>query len=711
MRRSYVKKAAALALALVMALLLPGCGVEGSAWQDTPVVPQKNDSLTVLCLGQQTKAVSMVQMALKLYQAMYPEVEVELIQSGANDTLEMDDERYRQIAAQIMAGEGPDVFIVDDAIMDVEKLVRQGVFADMEPFFEADNFDWEPYNQAVMDGGVWNGKRFIIPLNYSFPVLVTTRSVLEETGIDPDACGDIQGFLEENTRYLESEGRTRQLICGAKPFRSLLDESGLAIADYDARTIDLSSPVLKSLLRWNKTIIETDSDWDLSVAGGLTAAAAVRDGAKVWAGSAVVPQTNESLTVFCLGDDAVQKKLQLALERYRQMYPDVEVELIKPVYDMGNYEMEDELYQQVAAQIMAGSGPDIFIVDDAISDVEKLVRQGVFADMEPYFQADNFDWEPYNQAVMDGGVWNGKRFLIPLTYSFPLLFTSRTALEETGFDVEACGDYQGFLEETTRFMEDETQTRQLFRKKIFITDIVEDSGLTIADYDTRTVDLSSPLFKAGNQWRKTVAERCPYDYNDSYDDAGLYGAAAVRDGDVLWTVTMQPTYGFYTEFSALKTIGEAVMMPVRDINGGIQAQIGHPLGVRANSENLQNAYNYIKILLGFSVQTSVAWNWNELSVLDDANEYFYEWIAQGRHHHTLAGDNGFYSKTNPLEALDWPTREEYERLVGFTREITGTYYYPHLRWKGAMYDYVYEGADYDETLKEAQQYLERYITE
>ena len=431
----------------------------------------------------------------------------------------------------------------------------------------------------------------------------------------------------------------------------------------------------------------------------------------VWQETPVAPQTNESLTVFCLGDDAVQKKLQLALERYRQMYPDVEVELIKPVYDMGNYEMEDELYQQVAAQIMAGSGPDIFIVDDAISDVEKLVRQGVFADMEPFFQADNFDWEPYNQAVMDGGVWNGKRFLIPLTYNFPLLFTSRTALEETGFDVEACGDYQGFLEETTRFMADETQTRQLFRKKIFITDIVEDSGLTIADYDTRTVDLSSPLFKAGNQWRKTVAERCPHDYNDSYDDAGLYGAAAVRDGDVLWTVTVQPTYGFYTEFSALKTIGEAVMMPVRDINGGIQAQIGHPLGVRANSENLQNAYNYIKILLGFSVQTSVAWNWNELSVLDDANEYFYEWITQGRHHHTLAGDNGFYSTTNPLEALDWPTREEYEQLVGFTREITGTYYYPHLRWKGAMYDYVYEGADYDETLKEAQQYLERYITE
>ena len=460
MRRSYVKKATALALALVLALLLPGCGGETSVWQETPVAPQKNDSLTVLCLGQQTKAVSMVQMALKLYQAMYPEVEVELIQSGANDTLEMDDERYRQIAAQIMAGEGPDVFIVDDAIMDVEKLVRQGVFADMEPFFEADNFDWEPYNQAVMDGGVWNGKRFIIPLNYSFPVLFTTRSVLEETGIDLDACGDIQGFLEENTRYLESEGRTRQLICGAKPFRSLLDESGLAIADYDARTIDLSSPVLKSLLRWNKTIIETDSDWDLSVAGGLTAAAAVREGAKVWAGSAV-----------------------------------------------------------------------------------------------------------------------------------------------------------------------------------------------------------GPLF------------------------------------------------GLYEDYAALRTLGdEVVMLPIRDMDGGIRAEIREPVGVRANSENLQNAYNFIKLLLGRTVQSESQYGFNvTFTVLDAANEDYF--IRMSDKHLTAADTDGFVSPTTSYYAVERPTREEFDQIMGYTREITGTYYSSHLGLYEAMEPYFMEGADYDETLAEAQRQLERYITE
>ena len=67
----------------------------------------------------------------------------------------------------------------------------------------------------------------------------------------------------------------------------------------------------------------------------------------VWQETPVAPQTNESLSVFCMGDMKDSMMLQAALDRYRQTYPDVEVELIKPAYDSGNYEMRDELYQQV----------------------------------------------------------------------------------------------------------------------------------------------------------------------------------------------------------------------------------------------------------------------------------------------------------------------------------------------------------------------------
>ena len=431
----------------------------------------------------------------------------------------------------------------------------------------------------------------------------------------------------------------------------------------------------------------------------------------VWQETPVVPQTNESLTVFCLWDDEVGEKLQLALDRFRQMYPDVKVELVKPQYDITNVELGRELYEQMAVQIMSGEGPDVFVVDDTIMDVEKMVRQGVFADMEPYFQADNFDWEPYNQTVMDGGVWHEKRFLIPLSYTFPLLVTSRTALEETGFDMTACGDFQGFLEETTRYMEDETQTRQLFRYPTNVTNIVEYSGLPVADYDNRTVDLSSPLFKTGVQWCKNVMASCPKDFHDNYSDSSLYGAAAIRDGDVLWTASVHgPLSNFYRNFAALKTVDEAVMMPIRDLDGGIQARIENSVGVRANSENLRNAYNFIKLLLGRTVQSESQYGFNvTFTVLDAANEDYF--IRMSDKHLTAADTDGFVSPTTSYYAVERPTREEFDQIMGYTREISGTYYNSHLGLYEAMEPYFMEGADFDETLAEAQRQLERYITE
>ena len=431
----------------------------------------------------------------------------------------------------------------------------------------------------------------------------------------------------------------------------------------------------------------------------------------VWQEVPSVPQTNERLSVFCVGDLRDSGMIQLAINLYQKMYPDIQVELIKPEFESGDYNQRDELYQQVAAQIMAGAGPDVFLVDDAVMDVEKLVRQGVFADMEPFLQADNFVWTPYNQAVMDGGVWNGKRFVVPLSYNFPLLFTTRSALKETGFDVDACGDYMGFLEETTRFMDDTSQTRQLFCKPLLIVDVAGTAGISVANYDTQSIDLSSPVLESGFLWYKTVMERHPGNEMTLGYDGLEYSAAAVRDGQILWAQNLNGAFkGFFYEFAALKTIDEVVMLPIRDANGGIQAQIEYSVAVRGNSENLQNAYNYIKLLLCPEIQNKLQ-NGDQLSVLNSANEYGYEMISGGKLWQIKAGTAGFVGTVDPNQATDWPNREEFDQFVALTEEITGASFSNRLRLQGKMYPYVYENADYEETLKTAQREMEIYISE
>lgn len=441
----------------------------------------------------------------------------------------------------------------------------------------------------------------------------------------------------------------------------------------------------------------------------LTGCANPQDGNALYQDMPTVPQTNARLTVFCIDNTHGPNLIRAALNLYREQHPDVEVELIEPLVWEGRYTYsgpEEEVYEQLSAQIMAGEGPDILLIDDNYMDVEKLVRQGVFADMEPFFQADGFDWEPYSQGVMNTGVWNGKRFLIPLSYDFPLLLTTKAALEETGFHVDACKDYQGFLDETARYLEDPEQTRRLF-SDAWIVDyarfaMLDYSGSSVADYDNRTVDLSLPIFRSTTQWYKSVLEAHSQDPNFSR----LGGASAVRDGQALWTNSIFGAYdNFYAAAGALRTVGEVVMMPIRDADGGIQAHIEDAVAVRANSESLQNAYDFLKLLLSPTVQYAPKFG---LSILHDANARL---LAQGIGWYIEAGKDGFSSTERNGSALNAPSQEEIRQFLSFTKDITGGYYYNYLWLNMEMHPYLRENADYEETLKEAQRQLEIYMTE
>ena len=131
--------------------------------------------------------------------------------------------------------------------------------------------------------------------------------------------------------------------------------------------------------------------------------------------------------------------------------------------------------------------------------------------------------------------------------------------------------------------------------------------------------------------------------------------------------------------------------------------------VRGNSENLQNAYNYIKLLLSPHIQHAI--NRQVLSVLNSANDYFYQKAARGDTHFAMAGTDQFTSTVESYYATDCPTLDEYQQLVSFAQEITGTYYGSHSDLYNLMRPFLLEGVDYEETLKVTQHTLEIYITE
>ena len=91
------------------------------------------------------------------------------------------------LATELMAGGGPDIMSITQTYP-FEKLVRNNSLADIDEIvstYDAD-VDFDDFNKNVMDSGVVDGKRMILPLYYRLNALYTTKDKLAGFGIDPD---------------------------------------------------------------------------------------------------------------------------------------------------------------------------------------------------------------------------------------------------------------------------------------------------------------------------------------------------------------------------------------------------------------------------------------------------------------------------------------------------------------------------------------------
>ena len=111
--------------------------------------------------------------------------------------------RLQQLRTEIMAGKGPDIFLLptntnevmtlEPGVFDLEPLfpdvnqaMYNGLFLDISEMYDADTeLDKEGLLTAVMDAGVVGEARYTLPLNYDIPVIYLDIERLAEGGIDP----------------------------------------------------------------------------------------------------------------------------------------------------------------------------------------------------------------------------------------------------------------------------------------------------------------------------------------------------------------------------------------------------------------------------------------------------------------------------------------------------------------------------------------------
>ena len=190
-------------IAYVLCIAAAGICLSGCS----KTVEQKNESLHVYAgLNDQ-----IMNYAVEKFKDTYPDIPVTFTQWEGDNVEEIYD-YDQQLAAQLMSGEGADVFFLQ-GYWDIDKLLAAGAFADLTEIYDSSGvFHDGDIRDVIMDAGVIGGKRVFLPMDCSIPLLITTEEALQETGFDAEKCTDFDSFMEESGKFMLGGNYDRRLF-------------------------------------------------------------------------------------------------------------------------------------------------------------------------------------------------------------------------------------------------------------------------------------------------------------------------------------------------------------------------------------------------------------------------------------------------------------------------------------------------------------------
>ena len=114
---------------------------------------------------------------------------------------------------------------------------------------------------------------------------------------------------------------------------------------------------------------------------------------------------------------------KICLEKYDESY---QIEIIE-------FENNEDMCTKMSTEIMAGEGPDIISLNQNLP-FEKLIENEAFLDINSLINndetKDKIELDEYNSFIMNVGVYDGKRYIVPLSYGMDVLVSTQERLKQ-----------------------------------------------------------------------------------------------------------------------------------------------------------------------------------------------------------------------------------------------------------------------------------------
>lgn len=302
-------------------------------------------------------------------------------------------------------------------------------------------------------------------------------------------------------------------------------------------------------------------------------------------------------TLWVLADVGESRLIDKVAQSFQQAHPDVPLLIEYVPRDA----QERELYlEQVRTKIMAGQGPDVFWLNkysEVFSDVEQSMHNGLFLDISAYYDQDTaLEKDGFAQSIMEAGVVDGKRYILPLYYNFPVLYVDTQQLASAGISLDTLGKGLAGLAEViqklgnTAVTADITQTEWYYLQNFFSEMI---------DYETQEVTWSKrQLTEFLTQYREllTLAQGeyiswLPISIGNYISNNEYLG----QEGTCVYWGTLDDLVNIVR---VAKTTGrEIAILPMTAYDGSVCAQVSHLGAIGANTDKPELAYEFLRAFM------------------------------------------------------------------------------------------------------------------
>ncbi len=279
---------------------------------------------------------------------------------------------------------------------------------------------------------------------------------------------------------------------------------------------------------------------------------------------------------------------QVVISEYRKLHPEtaVTVEIIPWIDNMPTEKTEKnrKAVKDMQVQVLAGKGPDVFLLDESDSllpDIVKSSYNGVFLDLNTVI--DGIKGLPLNQTVVKAGEVDGKQYFLPLGYRLAGIAVADDTL----------GDFQPSSGQPDKFLKEVAAHAgvESFRNESLMKWYLPGLfGTPVLDYEEKSVTVSKEL--------QDMAELLEEGLGITDENAPELPDVMTIGGDDTFVMLVERSFASGTDIKFL---------PFPNGEGGINAQVSIFAAVRANSAHASEAGEFLAFLLSDEMQGSTGW--------------------------------------------------------------------------------------------------------